>query len=157
MFVSSYATFISASTSHKEQRGRVETPKPSFSNLTDLKNTEREEQNYILDSVKEELPLNYISQYKVLSNQQKLQKEPQSFENQRTRFSKINSNNNATAAYEENKTLFVSHRIPKITLNQTPLLNREVPQELVKVQENLLKQQMVATYAANNNYYRVTA
>lgn len=159
MFVSSYSTFINTQTADKTHKEKA-TPsqKGSYSRLAtqELQNIS---QNETSKTTKTQLPLNYISDYKVLNNQYKLLQESQSTQESKnkSKFTKISTLQSAQDAYVQNSTLFASLKKPKVALAQMPLLNAQLPQESLKAQENILKITMVNTYIANDNYYKITA
>lgn len=156
MFVTSYSTYVSNSASHKIQKERVASLKESSSDFQTKLFSQKESSLVTPSSQKSQLPLNYISDYKVMNNQQKLQKGMQE-ESPSTKFSKINNQNSAKVAYIENSSLFSLRIKPKITLDQTPSIDTTLPPQVQEAQESLLKNIMISTYIANDNYYRVTA
>lgn len=149
MFVSSYNTYITTNPSDKSSTQRLEkrsTSSESFeSQLKD--DTPIESKNT------QNLPINYISNYKAFSNKQKMQENFIDRESQK--FSKINTLNSAKEAYDENSKLFVVE--PKITQNQTSYIDKIIPSELESAQESQLRHTMVNTYLANDKYYQITA
>lgn len=157
MFVSSYSTFIGTNTVDKTQK---EKQASTYSEKQYRFARQQAKQNPLSEPhglSKQELPLNYISDFKVLSNQQKLQQSAQSQQKTKSQEIKGFTLQKAQSAYEENSTLFTSKRKPKITLDQMPLLNTSLPQSSYSAQEKILKYKMVNTYIANDNYYKVTA
>ena len=148
MFVSSYNTYITHKPSLKRsQNTQTQEEKSSSGNKKSFSN---ELEKVIASSVK--LPLNYISNYKALHNQQLLQQQNEfKKEYAKTKFAKINKMSSAQNAYSENSKLFPLLQKPKIALIQE-----------VKKPENidhntLLKQKFINTYIANDNYYKITA
>lgn len=157
MFVSSYATFINTQATDKAQKEKETlSQKGSYSRFTtqELQNTSQNETSKI---AKTQLPLNYISNYKVLNNQHKLLQESQGALEGKSKFTKISTLQSAQDAYAQNSTLFASLRKPKVALAQTPFLNTQLPQDSFKAQEEILKITMVNTYIENDNYYKITA
>jgi hypothetical protein len=157
MFVSSYNTYISTNTSDKIQRkgaSQKSTQEDSFSSK--LATTTLATQTY-----SSQLPLNYISNFKVLNNQQKLQQQSQETVPKKTAakesFTKINASINAKDAYSSNTKLFSFLLQPKTTLNQTPTINKKLPSDFQEAQEKALRNTMVNTYQANENYYQITS
>lgn len=154
MFVSSYSTYIDTTVNKQVQSERVQDEKKSSKSFTDkLLQTP---QTNITSGKK--LPINYISNYKSLHTKQELQEGQDKTQNiEKMKFSKVNAQGNAKVAYEENSKMFSFLVKPKQTISQTPQINRRLPQEAVKTQENFLREKMVNTYAANDNYYKITA
>ena len=139
MFVSSYNTYINTShighnkSQKKEGIFSLKKEKTAPSDL-DAKFTE----------VK--LPVSYISHFKVLRNQQKLQKQTQ--QSQKTKFTKVTTLKNAQVAYSENSIMFPRLRKPKVPLGHI---------QSSFVSNASIKQNALNTYIANDNYYKVTA
>ncbi len=152
MFVSSYNTYIAQKPSLKrEENTQIKGEKGSFS---EQKPFSDELDKVVSSSVK--IPLNYISNYKTLNNQQQLQQQLQQQDElhknyAKTKFAKINKINNAQNAYSENSKLFSFLQKPKTALVQ----ESKQPQNLQK--NSALKQKYINTYIANDNYYKVTA
>ncbi len=148
MFVSSYNTYIAHKPSTKiEGSTQKENEKNSSSSEKELFSTELEK---VASSTK--IPLNYISRYKSLNNQQLLQQQNERNKDySKTKFEKINKITTAQNAYSENSKLFPLLQKPKIALAQ------EVKQPKNIQQNNVLKQKFINTYIANDNYYKVTA
>ncbi|QOP43034.1 hypothetical protein FJR45_03325 [Sulfurimonas sediminis] len=148
MFVSSYNTYIP--NKHTSQIDKhTQNARDTFSQEQEKlfsKNLEK----VVASSVK--IPLNYISNYKSLHNQQLLQQQ-NAFKKEyaKTKFEKINKISSAQNAYSENSHYFSLLQKPKTALTQ------EVKQPENIQQNTLLKQKFINTYIANDNYYRVTA
>lgn len=155
MFVSSYNTYVHSNSSEKVQKEKE--VQPSKSTYSRFANEQAQTTNQSLTLAKKELPLSYISNYKVMNNQQKLQDDTQTKQTQKTKFTKITTLNSAKSAYTENSTLFASLRKPKVTLNQTHSINTTLPEKAQQAQELIMKRNMLNTYIANDNYYKITA
>ncbi|WP_457748410.1 hypothetical protein [Sulfurimonas sp.] len=149
MFVSSYNTYTTQKPSIKRQENtQTQDTKASSSSSQKPFSTEIEE--HVSSTVK--IPLNYISSYKVLNNQQLLQQQNElKKEYSKTKFTKINKITSAQNAYNENSKLFSLLQKPKTALVQ------EVKQPKNIEQNSALKQKFINTYIANDNYYRITA
>jgi len=147
MFVSSYNTYIAQKPSLKRAENTQTQEERSSSNKKLFSN---ELEKVISSSVK--IPLNYISSYKALNNQQLLQQQNEfKKEYSKTKFAKINKMSSAQNAYSENSKLFSLLQKPKIALVQ------EVKQPKNIEHNTVLKQKFINTYIANDNYYKVTA
>ena len=139
MFVSLYNTYLStASTQTKRPQKKSEDFTLSKDKTTEapLKKSE----------TPTKLPLNYVSQFKVLSNQQKLQDQTDS--SQKSKFTKVSLLKNAQSAYQDNSTQFTFIKKPKVALERVQ--TKQTPQAGTKLNA-------VNTYIANDNYYKVTA
>lgn len=147
MFVSSYNIYTPPKHTNKAQESATYTKE----DRNDYKSSFSQEMQKAAASSKQ-LPINYISNYKALNNQQLLQQQSQlTQEYSKTKFSKINKINNAQKAYSENTTSFSFIQKPKIALTQ------EIRQLKHIVPTPALKQKFISTYIANDNYYKVTA
>lgn len=151
MYVSSYSTYINSSSSDKVQKEsdipQKETKSSFASKLSDTPAT-------VLNN-SSKLPINYVSNYKVLNNQQKLQEETQN--NSKLRFSKIKAFVSAKDAYTDNSKIFSLFLKPSATLDQTPKIDKKMPPKAQEAKEAIMKHTMVNTYIANDNYYKITA
>jgi len=150
MHVSSYSTFINTNSSQKVQREREVPQKESKTSFTKLSPTP----DKVLDKTSK-LPINYVSDYKVLNNQQKLQEETPN--NAKVKFSKIKTFVSAKDAYTDNSKNFSLLVKPSATLDQTPKIDKKMPQKAQDAKEAIMKHTMVNTYIANDNYYKITA
>jgi len=151
MFVSSYNTYVSANNPDRITEQKVDKAKSSKNSFES-----KLEQSSILESKNtKNLPITYISNYKAFSNKQKLQEQ---FKNQDgIKYNKINSMKNAQTAYKDNSTTFSLLLKPKVTQSQTPKINKKLPSEFQKAQEQTMRHTMVNTYLANDKYYQITA
>jgi len=153
MYVSSFSAFAHADIAQKTQKKEIRQSK----NNTHTNYAEKLHSQVSKSSLQQTtLPINYISDYKVLSNQQKLL-----YDNKNTqktlKFFKVKALKNAHTAYSDNSKLFSFMIEPKQTLTQTSQVNRKLPSEFQKIQEKLLRTAMVNTYQANENYYKITS
>lgn len=160
MFVSSYSTYIHAKTPDKvakQQNERVDFDAKSFPKLLskELPSTSLKTQN---------LPIDYISKNTVLHNKQELDKQQnkssQTIETAKSTLLKFTGQNtliNAQSAYTSNAKMFSLFKLPNTPLNQTVSLENTLPKEPREIKEFNMRQTMVNTYTANDNYYKVTA
>ena len=157
MFVSSYTTFIDTSVTKRIQNDKNDLErKPSEPFSKHL--IEPKGKDVILSK---NLPLNYISNYKALSNKLAIEQQIQGRDEReikaKIKFTKLSAQSGAQHSYVENSKMFPLRALPKPTLDQTPKLDKKLPLEAQKTQEGILKNLMVNTYIANENYYRITA
>ncbi|MDF1882660.1 hypothetical protein JHD49_01755 [Sulfurimonas sp. SAG-AH-194-C21] len=153
MFVSSYSTYIDTSVTKKLQNDKVAVPlKKTESFASKLLQTTQK--NVLLNS---KIPLNYISNYKALSNRQLLDEQTNKQTVISQKFSKLSAMSSSKVSYEENSKMFSFLIKPKTTLSQTPKLDKNLPTKAQESQESFMKVKMVDIYTANDNYYRVTA
>ena len=151
MYVSSYSTFVNTNSSQKVQREREIPQKESKTSFASKLSPTPDK---VLNNTSK-LPINYVSNYKVLNNQQKLQEETQN--NSKLRFSKIKAFVSAKDAYTDNSKIFSLLVKPSATLDQTPKIDKKMPQKAQDAKEAIMKHTMVNTYIANDNYYKITA
>jgi len=153
MFVSSYATFIQSHSLNKTEKIKdSEGAKESFTRYSDLQKEYSSKNSQAPLNTTKELPLSYISNYKVINNQQKLQHKEQETKHN-DRFKEIKTLKSAQQAYTQNSVLFASLREPKVTLSQTPFSMGNLSDTLHKAQLRVFKQEMINTYKANQEYY----
>jgi len=151
MYISSYNTYITTnSTDNREKVKSEETSKKSslFSKKLSSQETKLIDEN-------SNLPVNYISKYKVLNNRQRLQDE--TLNNQRTKFSKVKALVTSKTAYSNASKIFPILFKTAITINQTPQIDKKMSKNTQDAKEQILKHTMVNTYIANDNYYKITA
>ena len=151
MYISSYNTYITPNSSDRIQKERSEEPfKKSQSFSKKLAS-----QSLKTIDTSSRLPVNYISNYKVLNNQLRLKDD--TFNDNRAKFSKVKALVNSQSAYKEGASIFPLFTKPKIALNQTQEINKKMPKNAQEAKETILKHTMVNTYIANDNYYKLTA
>jgi len=151
MYVSSFSTYINTESTARTQQNRVYESQNS---------TKSFETKLLSKTVKNldtspKFPINYISNYKSLNNQQKLQENSQSSE--KTKFLKLEVQAEAKKAYSDNSKIFSLILPPRATLDQTPTIDKKSPQHVQHIKEKNLRQTMLNTYIANENYYKITA
>jgi len=151
MFVSSYSTYISANTNDKITKPKFEQKKDEANAFNSILKKGSPLQAYSPKN----MPIDYISNYKSLNNQQKLQEQVKSKDE--IKFKKINDTKNAKVAYESNTSMFSLMRIPSSSLDLTPQISSNYPQNIQDVKEDNLRYKMVNTYLANDKYYQITA
>ena len=151
MYVSSFSTYINAESSTRTQQNRVQESKSSADTF-ESKLLSKTVKNI---DISPKFPINYISNYKALNNQQKLQENPQSSE--KTKFLKLEAQADAKHAYSNNSKIFSLILSPRATLDQTPRVDKKLPQNIQDIKEENLRHTMLNTYIANENYYRITA
>ncbi|WP_457743240.1 hypothetical protein [Sulfurimonas sp.] len=140
MFVSSYSTYITPTLTQSNKSQKLDDSRYQSASKVNEKTLSQEE------SSQKKLPINFISDYKVLNNQQKLNEQTQQFE--KSKFTKINVLNSAKTAYQEGATRFSFTQKPKVSLGDG---GSRLPQPTTA------KLNAVNTYLANDNYYKVTA
>jgi len=151
MYISSYNTYINTNSNDKIQRDRVEeTSKDSQSFSKKLSSQAVK----VIDTTSN-LPINYISNYKVLNNQQRLKDDI--LNSDKAKFSKIKAVASSKSAYSESSKIFPPLLKPSATLNQTPQIDKKMPINAQEAKEQIMKHTMVNTYIANDNYYKLTA
>ena len=151
MFVSSYSTYIATNSSHKSQKYGDRDANESLESFSkNLLNS-----TVIKPYANTNLLVDYISNYKSLSNQQKLHERVQ--EKDTDEFKKLTIINNAKTAYDEGIKIFSLSRNPPLTLSQTPKIDEKLPKEIQEAKEKSLRSLMINTYLTNDKYYKITA
>lgn len=147
MFVSSYNTYLTQKPSTKIEENAQKKSTKDFLTQKQPFATQLPKGS----SSYKEIPINYISNYKSLHNQQLLQQQNSlNKEYSKTKFSKINKMTKAENAYNENLQLF-SLQKPKIALVAEPKISKKLEQN------SAIKQKLINTYISNDNYYKITA
>lgn len=151
MFVSSYSTYVNTNNTQKVQNQKDESQKSSKISF-DSKLI----QNTVLESTNNKnFPIDYISNYKAFSNKQKLENE---FENKtKDKYTKNKAIKSAQSAYADNSKMFSFLIEPKMTQNQTPKIDTNLPNNLFQLEEQNIRHKMVNTYLENDKYYQITA
>lgn len=162
MFISTYATYLNTQIVPKNERIKESSSTERFN----LPRREVADAAVQKSSTYTELPVNYISDFKALSNKflvakslyQKEEstsasKHKEPLDEYRSRDTQIK----AQSSYEDNQ-LFFTQWMPQLrhTLDQTPKIEMGVPKELQLSQERQLRQAMISTYVANDRYYQRT-
>jgi hypothetical protein len=151
MFISSYNTYISTNNSDKTNHKGVGNKKDGLVEFT-LKHTDNQTpRSYVNNN----LPIDYVSNYKSLNNQLKLQEQIKSQDE--IKFEKIKEMKNAKSAYAENSQMFSLLKKPTLTLSQTTHKQTDLPQNIQEIKDSNLRNIMVNTYLENDNYYQTTA
>jgi len=154
MFVSSYSTYIDTTTTKRIQNER---------NDANKKVSKAPFESKLLQDVSKDvnlgksIPLNYISNYKALNNRQRLSHQELEQNKSKMKFTKLSSMDSASIAYSTNTKMFSLIQKPKQTIDQTPKLDRNLPQPAQEKQETFMRTKMINAYVANENYYRITA
>jgi len=150
MFVSSYSTYVNVNNSQKiNKKELLKKGENSFSEQLASKPVPKV-------NIAKHLPVNYISNYKALNTQQKLQQETQQ-NLEKTKYAKINATTHAKEAYSDNSKIFSFLIKPKATLSQTQSIDKKLPKNIQEIKEKNLRQTMVNTYISNDNYFKITA
>ena len=151
MFVSSYNTYITTNNSQRTEKERDDKTKPS--QVAFDSKLSKESASELKGTLNP--PINYISEYKVSSNKQKMQEEVQNKD--KAKFTEINSMNSAKVAYEDNSKMFSFLLEPKATQSQTPRISKRLPSDMQIAQEQNMRQTMINAYQENDKYYQITA
>ena len=154
MFVSSYSTYIDTTTTKHIQNERNDTEKKVSKVPFESKLLQNVSKNV---NVGNSIPLNYISNYKALNNQQKLSNQELLQEKAKTKFTKLSSMDSASVAYTSNSRMFSLVQKPKQTIDQTPRVDANLTSPAQEKQETFLRTKMINAYVSNENYYNITA
>ena len=159
MFVSSYNTYIQTNASEKSNK-KIQSDESQGKSFSSKLLQKTSEVNYKPSTIQ----INYISQNRVLNNKQEIQNQQNTQEKTSlqakdtlTKFTGSNTLVNAKSAYESNSFMFSILKKPQVALSQTPSVEERLPKEAKDAQELNMKKNMVNTYLANENYYKITA
>ena len=157
MFVSSYNTYIhtNASQTVEKQRETKEKQNSSFDfrfaqkKLPEIQKPSLFAVDYIAknNTFWQKLELQKQTQEQ---SQTELQETTKLFTNQKTL-------SNAKQAYSESTKFFSLFQKQIGVLDQTPKVDKKLPAEIKEIKEKLMRNLMVNTYIANDNYYKITA
>jgi len=138
MFVSAYSTFTNVASTKGTPKGSKKEFNSSFS-------LEKKEENLpTLSTRHTTLPINYISDYKVFSNKQKLFEHFQSKDLQK--YKAIKTKKKAKVAYENNFRISRGYKKPlSQPVVQPPVLNNKS-----------ITAKILNTYAENDRYYQLS-
>lgn len=161
MFVSSYSTYISTNAQERTIKENSSTAKktPSFNSILD-------KPQEVVQNKSLFLPVDYVSKSKSFENELELQRQELKNSNESElsksiQLTKEFTNNNtiksAAVAYKEGSDMFALARKAHLTIDQTPTIDKNLPNELQEVKEKNLRHTMVNTYLSNDNYYQITA
>lgn len=165
MFVSSFSTYTTNNYSQKVAKDRADEQRKEshsfqFKRADDplkLSNSSAKPVDYISNA-----QTAYTKQMLEIS-QKKEGKAQKSNEFETTQkstknFQKTANFKSATSAYSNTFTTFGSLRKPHVTVsNQTPHVDKNLPKEAQKAQENNIRHTMVNTYMENEKYYKRSA
>ena len=148
MFISSYATYVNTSTTDRASKPKINT-KSSEIFSTVVKNT-----TPVQAYSPKNFPVDYISNYKSLNNQQKLEQQVNGKETSKMDMRDLKG---AKVAYISNTSMFSLVLKPKHSLNTSNNISDIYPENIRALKEDTLKNKMVNTYLENDMYYQVTA
>lgn len=163
MFVSSYSTYISTNSQDKGTKGSSSAPKESASFKSNLYLPQERAQNKSLN-----LEIDYVSNSKSFGNRLELQRQEQELQNHKEgelskskalakEFISNNTLKSAELAYKESSNTFALLRKSHPAIEQTPTVDKNLPNEIQELQEQNMRHAMVNTYLSNDSYYQITA
>ena len=164
MFVSSYSTYISSNSSQKNSATKTHSSEVK----SDLFSSKIPKSVKTSSLLKPTISANYISQERSTYNKQLIELKQNNIQNEKKEDFKTANNStknfslsasllSARVAYSSNSKMFSLLRKPVATLNQTPTLDTTLPKNVQEIQEKNMRNLMVNTYLANDNYYKITA
>ncbi|MDF1875008.1 hypothetical protein JHD48_04590 [Sulfurimonas sp. SAG-AH-194-I05] len=155
MFVSSYNTYIQTKSNEKTNEKQRKIENESFSSKI-AKSLTSPTQKKLSTALQSEI-LNTSNTYNKVSIQNQKKSAGAQTEKSLNKFTASNTVLNAKNAYEENAQIRLNFRMPHAPLNQTPSLEKSLPQEPKEIIERNMRYKMVNTYISNDNYFKVTA
>lgn len=164
MFVSSYTTHIQSDISSKDSRQRLQKPNASSESFSQKLAQKTPTPNFTNSPI----PIDYISKGQAHTNRQELEFQKEQLKNpdkssakeMKESINKLSAHNSmagAKNAYENINKAFSSFPKQALSMDQTPKMDKNLPEEALQAKELTMKHQMVNTYISNDNYYRVTA
>ena len=164
MFVSSYSTYIQSDISSKENKQRLDKPSSSSESFGDKLTQKAPSANFTSSPI----PHEYLSKSQINSSKQELDFQREQLKNPQNnsakeaketinRFTANNSLMSAKNAYENVNKVYTAHSKQSASIDQTPKMDKNLPQEARQAKELTMRHKMVNTYISNENYYRITA
>ena len=164
MFVSSYNTYVQTDTSLKNSKQRLEKGDSGSSSFNE-KLTQKTPFTNLSNS---NIPIDYISKSQAHANKQELEfqkeqlKSPDNTSSKETKntlntFSAHNSLTSAKNAYENTNKVYSVFPKQSLSIDQTPKMDKNLPQEAQEAKELTMRHTMVNTYISNDKYYQITA
>ena len=165
MFVSSYSTYTQSDISSKESKQRLEKTSTSSQDFSSkLAQRSIPTSGFTTSAI----PVDYISRSQTHANKQELEfqkeqlKNPDNKEAKATKetlntFTSHNALSSAKNAYEASNKMYSVFPKQSITIDQTPKMDKNLPEEAHEAKDLAMKHKMVNTYISNDNYYRATA
>ena len=157
MFVSSYNTYIHTNPSQATEKQREEREKQSASFPSRfVQKPTLQTQNPSTFAV------DYIAKNNTFWQKLELQKQEQNgkdkeFQETTKLFANQKTLSNAKQAYTEGAKFFSLFQKHTSTLDQTPKIDKKLPEEIKDLKEKVMRNLMVSTYIANESYYKITA
>lgn len=148
MFISTYNTYIGTNASEKSHNA-AENGNKDKSGIFDAELYANKASTPLTSK---NLPVDYVSNYKFIYNQQEQTKNPDEI-----KFKKIKDMSIAKTAYEDNSTMFSLIKKPTLTFSQSVKSTIKQPKNIQELKEQNLRHTMVNTYIENDKYYQVTA
>lgn len=157
MFVSSYNTFVQATSSPKIDKYKTEKAEVASESFGS-KLLQKSPQLPLTNTVQS--LTNNFDKNSLHTKQEILNQQDQNYSPVKETLKKFNGQSTllqATSAYANNSKMFSLTRSSSTTLNQTPSLDKTLPKEPQAIKEANLRYKMINTYIANDNYYKITA
>ena len=149
MFISSYNTYNDISNLQKNNKNKSDRKGSVFTQYRQ-KSIKTFNNNALYIK-----PISYLYSSKTFNNKYRLQE--QNSQKSQIKFTKLTSISHARDAYEESSKIYSFFKSTNISINQTPKINKNLPQELKKLKTENLRHTMLDTYIENDKYYKITA
>ena len=164
MFVSSYNSYVQTDSSLKSSRTKLD----KLNSVSDIFSKKLAQKNFTDSFNASSIPSQYISKNLAHTNKQELDFQKEQLKNPQnevtkeiketlTKFAVNNSLTNAKNAYEHTTKIYTPYTKQSISLNQTPKMDKNLPEEAYEAKEFHMRHTMIHTYISNDRYYQVTA
>lgn len=163
MFVSSYNTYISANSQNRgvDERSSERRKDSSFKSSTQLPQETRRNKSL-------NLPIDYVINSKSFGNKLEIERQEQELQTHKEgelskskeltkEFTSNITLKSAELAYKEGSSIFALLRKTHPAIDQTPTIDKNLPNETQELQEQNMRHIMVNTYLSNDRYYQITA
>jgi hypothetical protein len=164
VFVSSYNTYVQTDSSVKDAKQKLQKPNSSSDSFAQKLAQKTPTANFTSSPI----PAEFISKNQANINKQNLEFQKEQTKNPQDvsakeiketlkKFSANNSLTSAKNAYENSNKMYFLFPKQAISIDQTPKMDKNLPQEAYEAKELNMRHKMVNTYVSNDKYYQITA
>lgn len=164
MFVSSYNTYVQTDSSVKDAKQKLAKPSSSSDSFAQKLAQKTPTTNFTSSPI----PAEFISNSQANTNKQNLEFQKEQIKNPQdvsakeiketlNKFATNNSLTSAKNAYADSNKMYSVFPKQSISIDQTPTMDRNLPQEAQEAKELTMRHKMINTYMSNDRYYQITA
>lgn len=157
MFVSSYSTYLHTNNTQNTQKQLQEREKQNDSFASRLTHKKPSTSHPSTSNAIDYIAKNSAFWQKLELQRQKDESLGKDFLEKAKAFEGQKKLSNAKQAYHESVKFFPLTSKQIISVDQSPKIDKKLPNEIKEIKEKLMRNLMVSTYIANDNYYKITA